>query len=72
MAGYNVVRPPYDTMFDDLTFQVPQSAVAAYHKQPALPKWVFGEDMPPLDAASEFIMNMESDESRQQSYRNIL
>jgi len=72
-TAINVVRPPYDTMFDNLTFQVPQTAVAAYHKQPALPKWVSGIDVPPpLDAASEFIMNMESDESRQRSYRNII
>lgn len=33
------VRPPYDTMFDHLEFEVPRTAIAALKKDPALPNW---------------------------------
>ena len=38
-AGPNFVHPPYDTMFDHLDFEVPESAVSALYRSPALPKW---------------------------------
>ena len=33
------VRPPYDTMFDNLDFDVTRTAIAALKKDPALPNW---------------------------------
>lgn len=33
------VREPFDTMFDDLEFDVPDTAAAALRKEPALPNW---------------------------------
>jgi len=37
--GPFVVREPYNTMFDDLHFAIPQSAVSSLKKQPAPPSW---------------------------------
>ena len=33
------VRPPYGTMYNNLTFDVPDTAIAALGKEPALPNW---------------------------------
>ena len=37
--GTFVVREPYNTMFDDLHFAMPQSALSSLKKQPAPPAW---------------------------------
>lgn len=34
-----VVREPYNEMFDDLHFAIPQSAVSSLNKKPAPPAW---------------------------------
>ena len=39
--GPLVVREPYNTMFDDLHFAIPQSAVSSLKKQPAPPSWSY-------------------------------
>lgn len=64
--GPNDVRAPYDTMFDDLKFSVPRTAVKAFKRNPSRPLYV---DYPPFDfnitEASDIIEQMTNDESRQ-------
>lgn len=38
----NIVRPPYDTMFDNMTFQHPKTMDVAVE---SLPKWMVGKDV---------------------------
>ena len=66
--GPNVVRPPYDTMFNDMTFKLPRTAVAAYNKNPALPGWAAIHT--DLDKADELIEEVENDEKWQTMMRN--
>lgn len=33
------MRPPYDSMYDDMEFKVPYSGKAALKKEPSLPGW---------------------------------
>jgi uncharacterized sulfatase len=37
----NQVRPPYDTMYDDLSFRIPETAKMAVRKKPSIPKWSY-------------------------------
>ncbi len=37
----NQVRPPYDKMFSNIQFKMPETAKMALKKSPAIPKWAF-------------------------------
>ena len=64
------MRPPYDTMFDHLTFQVPKTAIAAFKRDPARPSW---GDSPPLDIdfsnVDGVVEDMVNDAQRQKRLR---
>jgi len=66
--GPNIIRPPYDTMYNHLNFTLPPSAVAAYHRKPALPGWVLREN--DLEKADEMIKSIENDDKWQTNMRN--
>ena len=66
--GPNDVRPPYDTMFNETTFEMPRTAVAAYNKEPALPGWAAIHT--DLENADEIIAEIENDEKWQTNNRN--
>jgi len=66
--GPNDVRAPYDTMYDDMNFKLPASAVAAYHKKPALPAW--SQIKTDLKTADKTITSIENDNEWQRNMRN--
>ena len=65
----NIVRPPYDTMYDDLDFKVTKTARAALHKSPALPPWSVIDFK--LEDTDNIIRGLEKDEERQRRFRSI-
>jgi len=66
--GPNLVRAPYDTMFNSMNFTLPATAVAVYNKNPAIPGWAaFGIDH---KNAEELITSIENDEMFQTNLRN--
>ena len=65
--GPNDVRPPYDTMYDDMTFQLPETAKAAHNKNPALPGWAAIHT--DLEMADEIVADVENDKKWQQERR---
>jgi len=66
--GPNDVRAPYDTMYNDMNFKLPPSAVAAYNKKPASPTW--SQIKTDLETANETISSIENDNRWQQNMRN--
>jgi len=67
--GPNDVRPPYNKMFKDKKFQLPDTAVAAYNKQPAVPKWcALHTDLKSADQIIEDIENSEDWQDRNRNY----
>jgi len=67
--GPNIIRPPYNRMFDHMKFKVPKTAVAAYHKRPANPGWCKTISDNPMHA-NQTITNIENDETSQKELRN--
>jgi len=65
--GPNDVRPPYDTMYNDMTFKLPDTGVAAYKKTPALPGW--SSIHTDLEMVDEIVADVENDEKWQQGLR---
>ena len=71
----HTVRAPYDTMFNDMTFSVPQTARAALTKNPAIPPWayidqkIYGNSV--LSDSSQIIAEVESSRKFQRSQREI-
>jgi len=65
----NDVRPPYSSMFDNLNFNVPPTAIKAMKRNPTPPDWAETDFHSEL--ADEQIAAMESDLTRQNSLRNI-
>lgn len=66
--GPNVVRPPYDTMFNTMKFNMPASGVAAFNKSPATPG--FATIRQNLQIANETIAALENSEEWQTNLRN--
>jgi len=65
----NIVRPPYDSMYDDMEFKVPYSGKAALKKEPSLPGWsALNLD---ISQAWSTIDELEHDETRKVYYRRI-
>ena len=70
----NQVRAPFDTMFDSTEFDVPNSAIAAYMRNPARPVYANNEEgSDPFDMsikeAQEYIESLRTDSSRQEQLR---
>ena len=66
----NEVRAPYNTMVDDLKFNVPRTAKKAMRGNPSLPSWaVFNSFDPKL--AEEQILKLQLDETRQKNMQQI-
>jgi len=65
--GPNDVRAPYDTMYNDTIFKLPKTAVAAYHKKPALPAW--SSIITNVSIANQTIASVENDEDWQTKQR---
>jgi len=68
--GPNEVRGPYNKMFNNIDFQLPKTAVAAYNKQPANPGWVLRPVQTDLEKASTIVKSIEMNKSWQQEMRN--
>jgi len=70
--GPNDVRPPYDTMYNDMNFKMPPSGVAAFNRKPALPGWsdVKSKVEYDLETANETIKNIENNDKWQTTMRN--
>ena len=70
--GPDDVRPPYDTMYNDMNFKMPPSGVAAFNRKPALPSWsqVKSKVEYDLETANETIKNIENDDKWQTAMRN--
>jgi len=66
--GPNKIRPPYDTMYNHLNFTLPPTAVAAYHRKPALPGWAYSKVE--IEKADETIISIENDDKWQATMRN--
>jgi len=66
--GPNTVRAPYDTMYNGMNFKLPTSAVAAYRKKPAPPRWSLLKT--DLETANETITSIENDNEWQQNMRH--
>ena len=66
--GPNDVRPPYDTMYNSMHFNMPATAVAAYRKSPANPGWSFLDTE--LKNADKIITSIENHEEWQTNLRN--
>ena len=66
--GPNVIRPPYDTMFNATKFKLPSTAKAAFHKRPSTPGWCVIET--DLERADEIIEGIENSEKWQTQNRN--
>ena len=66
--GPNKVRAPYDTMYNNFTFNLPPSAVAGYHRNPALPEWA--DVKTDFKNAKKTIKSIESSERWQHNMRN--
>jgi len=67
------VRSPYDTMFDDMEFNVPRTAIAAVQHSPSLPKWA-QNGVPSVNSTyttDTYREQMKNDEKRQRHLRNI-
>jgi len=68
--GPNLVRPPYDTMFNSMNFTMPATGVAVYNKNPAIPGWASGNVNIDHKNAEELISSIENDEKSQKQLRN--
>ena len=64
------VRQPYDTMFANMTFDVPPTARAALERNPALPIWA-DQISVPLEDVNATLTNMEKNKPRQRRLQNI-
>jgi arylsulfatase A-like enzyme len=65
----NIVRAPYNTMYNDMEFGVTYTAKAAIKKKPALPSWsTISVD---VEDAVETIDTMEADRIRHRHFSNI-
>jgi len=67
----NEVRSPYDTMFNNLTFNLPETAKKAMHKTPALPSWAEMKEFTPLLQVDDQITDFRTDRKRQQGLRKV-
>ncbi len=64
------VRPPYDTMYDHMTFQLPYTARTAAFKSPSTPLYNFYDhENVPLDDVEEYLEAYEKREFYQNSLR---
>ena len=63
----NIVREPFDTMFDHMNFKMPATAVAAFHKTPALPLWAKVHTN--IETADETISLLENNPTWQRQLR---
>ena len=67
----NNVRSPYDTMFNNITFDLPETAKKAMHKTPALPSWAEMSEFLPLVQVDDQIADFRADTVKQQALREI-
>ena len=61
-------------MFDHLTFSLPETAKAAFHKKPALPRWSWLDPKfqgIPLSEMNQTIEDIETSERYQKQKRSI-
>jgi len=64
------VRPPYDTMYNDLVFELPYTARTAAFKNPSTPLYNYHDyDNVPLDDVEEYLEEYESWDFFQRSMR---
>ncbi len=64
------VRPPYDTMYDHMTFQLPYTARTAALKSPSSPLYnYYDHQNVPLDEVEEYLQEYENREFYQNSLR---
>jgi arylsulfatase A-like enzyme len=64
----NKVRPPYDTMYHDMEFEVTYTAKTAFKRKPALPGW--SAIKVEVDEFAERVEEMENDRFRHQLFSN--
>jgi len=65
----NIVRPPYDTMYDHFDYKVPYTGKVALKKSPALPGW---SNMPiDIADAEKTISELENDDFRHRYFTMI-
>ena len=64
------VRSPYDTMFTNMTFDIPPTARAALERNPAVPIWA--DDITvALEDVNATLTDMEVNKSRQRRLQQI-